>query len=213
MQSKAVVTCRNERIPSRCLLSDAALRRAFSPGSVPVPGFGRDFSPRSRPGPGRRPGLQSPVPVLGCRTGGQSQWLCVADVLSMDPDPGTLFFASRRLRTSCLAYDSAASIVAGFGNGPRLPIHSWRSSHATSWAVQRSPIIIYMRLCPVSGVSELWSPHSGIHQIIHTHWAVEPVFCPFCSQLAPMTFTDRPNELPHCPITRANYLGRMGSQF
>ena len=27
-----------------------------------------------------------------------------------------------------------------------------------------------------------------------------------------MTFTDRPNELPHCPRTRTKYLGRMGSQ-
>ena len=27
-----------------------------------------------------------------------------------------------------------------------------------------------------------------------------------------MTFTDRPNELPHCPSTLTKYLGRMGSQ-
>ena len=52
---------------------------------VPVPAFGRHYSPQSRASPCLRPGLQSPVPALGRRTGGQSQSpaaLCVPWLLT-----------------------------------------------------------------------------------------------------------------------------------
>ena len=47
----------------------------------PAPKTRESYNAQSRTGPGLRPGLQSPVPELGRRTGGQSQSptaLCVA---------------------------------------------------------------------------------------------------------------------------------------
>ena len=55
---------------------------SFTGMPIPAaPKTGESYNAQSRTGPGLRPGLQSPVPELGRRTGGQSQSptaLCVA---------------------------------------------------------------------------------------------------------------------------------------
>ena len=100
LMQNTVVSGQDKRISSRILLSDVVIRRSFGPGSVPVPVVGRHSSTQSRASPGRRPGLQSPVPALGRRTGGQSQspaalcvaWspassgICFASLLGRDPN-------------------------------------------------------------------------------------------------------------------------------
>ena len=118
-----VVSGQDKRISSRILLSDVVTRRSFGPGSVPVPVVGRHSSTQSRASPGRRPGLQSPVPALGRRTGGQSRSpaaLCVhyktdslSDSLSDSPVYQILYHPTdRAIRGNSLSDSLSDSLIA-----------------------------------------------------------------------------------------------------